>query len=74
MGRALRYILRNFRELGRFLRFAFIPPDNNVVDAALRRVALGRKNFLFVGGEEPGHDLLTGTLVLLLVALRSADG
>jgi len=57
MGRAIRYILRNFRELGRFLRFASIPPDNNVAEAALRRVALGRKNFLFVGGEQPGHDL-----------------
>jgi transposase len=57
MGRAIRYILRNFRELGRFLRHATIPPDNNVAEAALRRVALGRKNFLFVGGEEHGHHL-----------------
>jgi transposase len=57
MGRALRYILRNFRELGCFLRFASIPPDNNIAEAALRRVALGRKNFLFVGGEDAGHDL-----------------
>ena len=57
MGRAIRYILRNFRELGRFLRFASIPPDNNVAEAALRRVALGRKNFLFVGHEDAGHDL-----------------
>lgn len=57
MGRAIRYIVRNFRELGRFLRFATIPPDNNVAEAALRRVALGRKNFLFVGGEQPGHNL-----------------
>ena len=57
MGRAIRYLLRNFRELGRFLRFATIPPDNNVAEAALRRVALGRKNFLFVGGEDAGHDL-----------------
>jgi len=57
MGRALRYILKNFRELGRFLRFATIPPDNNSAEAALRRVALGRKNFLFVGSEDAGHDL-----------------
>jgi transposase len=57
MGRAIRYILRNFRELGRFLRFASIPPDNNIAEAALRRVALGRKNFLFVGNEDAGHDL-----------------
>lgn len=57
IGRAIRYILRNFRELGRFLRFASIPPDNNIAEAALRRVALGRNNFLFVGNEDAGHDL-----------------
>lgn len=56
MGRAIRYLLKNFRELGRFLRFATIPPDNNVAEAALRRVALGRSNFLFVGNEASGHD------------------
>jgi len=57
MGRAIRYVLKNFRELGRFLRFATIPPDNNIAESALRRVALGRKNFLFVGSEDAGHDL-----------------
>lgn len=57
MGKAIRYLLRNFRELGRFLRYAGIPPDNNIAEAGLRRVALGRKNFLFVGNEDAGHDL-----------------
>jgi hypothetical protein len=57
MGRAIRYLLRNFRALGCFLRYATIPPDNNVAEAGLRRVALGRSNFLFVGHEESGHDL-----------------
>jgi transposase len=57
LGRAIRYLLRNFRELGRFLRFATIAPDNNIAEAGLRRVALGRKNFLFVGSEDAGHDL-----------------
>ena len=33
------------------------PPDNNIAESALRRVALGRKNFLFVGSEDAGHDL-----------------
>ncbi len=55
-GRAIRYILNNVRELGCFLRFATIPPDNNVAEAGLRRVALGRKNYLFVGHEDAGHD------------------
>lgn len=57
MGRAIRYLLKNFRALGCFLRYATIPPDNNVAEAGLRRVALGRSNFLFVGHEESGHDL-----------------
>lgn len=57
MGKALRYVIKNFRELGCFLRYATIPPDNNKAEAALRRVALGRNNFLFVGNEKAGDNL-----------------
>jgi transposase len=57
LGRAARYILKNWRELGLFLRDARIPPDNNRSEAALRRVALGRKVFLFVGNVEAGENL-----------------
>lgn len=56
MAKAIRYLLKNFRELGRFLRFASIPPDNNIAEASLRRVALGRGNYLFFGHEEAGND------------------
>lgn len=56
MARAIRYLLKNFRALGCFLRFASIPPDNNPAEAGLRRIAVGRSNFLFVGNEESGHD------------------
>lgn len=71
MGRAIRYLLRNFRELGRFLRYASIPPDNNVAEAGLRRVALGRSNFLFVGNEDAGHDL---AVLYTLVASCEKNG
>lgn len=56
MGKAIGYLLRNFRELGRFLRYASIPPDNNVAEASLRRVALGRSNYLFFGNEDAGNN------------------
>jgi len=56
MGKAIRYLLRYFRELGRFLRYASIPPDNNIAEASLRRVALGRSNYLFFGHEDAGHN------------------
>jgi transposase len=57
MGKAIGYLLRHFRALGCFLRYATIPPDNNVAEASLRRVALGRKNFLFVGHEDAGDNV-----------------
>lgn len=36
---------------------AELPPDNNRAEAALRRVAQGRKVFLFVGNEAAGENL-----------------
>jgi transposase len=57
MGRAIRYLLRHFRGHGCFLRHASIPPDNNIAEASLRRVALGRSNFLFVGHKDAGDNL-----------------
>jgi transposase len=57
MASAIRYAFNNWQELTRFLDDARIPPDNNRSESALRIVALGRKNFLFVGHEEAGENL-----------------
>jgi transposase len=57
MGQAVAYVLRNRRPLTRFLYDPRIPPDNNRSEAALRVVALGRKNFLFVGHEDAGENI-----------------
>lgn len=57
MGQAVVYVLRNRRALTRFLYDSRIPPDNNRSEAALRIVALGRKNFLFVGHEDAGENI-----------------
>lgn len=56
MGKAIRYLLKNRRALTAFLRHPTIPPDNNPAEAALRRVAVGRGNYLFVGNELTGHN------------------
>lgn len=56
-GKAISYCTKNWIELTRFLDDAKIPPDNNASEAALRAVALGRKNFLFVGHEEAGENI-----------------
>ena len=57
LGKATGYIVRNRKPLTRFLYVAKLPPDNNRSERALRRVALGRKNFLFVGHEEAGENM-----------------
>ena len=54
---AIRYGLNQWDELGRFLEDARVPLDNNASEAALRRIALGRKNFLFVGDVDAGTNI-----------------
>lgn len=71
MGRAAGYIVNNFRELGLFLRTPLVPIDNNASEAALRRIALGRKNYLFVGNVEAGKRLAG---LYSLVASCEANG
>jgi len=57
LGRAARYTWNNQRQLARAFRDARIPLDNNRAENALRVIALGRKNFLFVHSEEAGKEL-----------------
>lgn len=57
MGRAISYASKNWTELTEFLNDPKIPPDNNRSESALRVIALGRKNFLFVGNEANGEEL-----------------
>jgi len=57
MGSAVAYALNHWTELTLFIENPGIPPDNNRSESALRVVALGRKNFLFVGHEQDGQNL-----------------
>lgn len=57
MGRAISYLLNNRRALTRFTTNVRVPVDNNRSESALRVVALGRKNFLFVGNEDAGDNI-----------------
>lgn len=71
LGVAIRYTLNRWDELGHFLEDARIPLDNNPAESALRRVAMGRKNFLFVGNDEAGIKLAG---LYSLVATCEANG
>jgi transposase len=71
IGAAIRYALNQWKPLGRFLEDASIPLDNNPAESALRRVALGRRNFLFVGNKAAGEHLAG---LYSLVATCEANG
>ena len=55
LGNAVLYTLRNWDALCRYTDAGYLEPDNNYAEQCLRPVALGRKNFLFVGSERAGH-------------------
>lgn len=65
LGQALGYLRNNWRALKRFLSDARLPIDNNEAERDLRRVAVGRKNWLFVGSEEGGERT---AIILTIVA------
>jgi transposase len=60
---AIRYADNQWKELGVFLADVRVPLDNNGSERALRRVALGRKNYLFV------HDCDAGASIAGLYSL-----
>ncbi len=54
IGKAIRYALGQWNELGRFVDDGAIPIDNNATERALRTVAVGRNNWTFCGSEAGG--------------------
>ena len=55
LAEAIRYALSRWVGLTRYLDDGRIEIDNNVVERAMRPIALGRKNHLFAGSDEGGR-------------------
>lgn len=54
-AKAMDYTLRRWEALTIHTTDARVPIDNNAVENAIRPLALGRKNWLFVGSEQAGE-------------------
>ena len=59
MRKSIGYTLGIWKELQTYLCDGRIPIDNNLAENAIRPIALGRKNWLFVGSETGGHTAAT---------------
>ncbi len=55
MAEALGYALNNWTALVRYTTAGFLDIDNNVAEREMKRVAIGRKNWLFVGSQPGGQ-------------------
>lgn len=59
IGEATSYTLGNWDALVRYTTAGFLAIDNNVAEREMKRVAIGRKNWLFVGSVRGGHTAAT---------------
>ncbi len=59
LGRAFTYLINQRIALHRFLGDGRIPLDNTGAERALRGIAVGRKNYLFVGSDDGGERAAT---------------
>src|SRR5207249_5557459 len=55
MAEALGYALNNWAALMRYTEAGFLAIDNNVAEREMKRIAIGRKNWLMVGSVQGGQ-------------------
>ena len=68
MAQAITYALNQWEALNVYVTEGFLNIDNNAAERALKRVAIGRKNWLFAGNDRAG-----GTAALLYSLIASAE-
>src|SRR2546427_3713097 len=76
LGKAITYLLRHWRPLTLFLRQAGAPLDNNLVERALKRAVLHRKNALFyrtLNGAQVGDLFMSLIHTCQLCGINSFD-
>jgi transposase len=55
MGEAISYALNNWEALRRYTEAGFLAIDNNVAEREMKRIAVGRKNWLTIGSPRGGE-------------------
>jgi hypothetical protein len=70
-GQAIGYALNQWDDLSLFAKLGCLAIDNNVAERSLRGIALGRKNWLFVGSPAGGK---TAAILFSLLATCKRHG
>ena len=71
LAKAIRYALGRMKRMRGYLENGFLELDNNCAERSIRCVALGRKNYLFVGSEGGGK---AATVIYTLIETAKLNG
>lgn len=69
-GKATTYTLNQWAALNRYLEDGNLSIDNNASERAMRPVAIGRRNWMFVGSKPAGHR---AAILMSLIASCKAN-
>ena len=70
-AKAIDYALSNWPALTRYLDDGDIPIDNNAAENAIRPLAVGRKNWLFIGSQQSGER---AAVIMTLIESAKLNG
>ena len=73
LAAAIRYALTRTKRLTPWLEHGFLELDNNAVERSIRGVAVGRKNFLFMGSERGGKSAAIAYTLIETAKLNRVD-
>lgn len=69
LAKAIKYTVRNWKELNVFLDHPLVDPDNNWAENFIRPFVIGRKNWLFAGS--PAGAKASATLYSLAITAKA---
>ena len=72
-AKAIDYSLKRWAALSRYATAGHLPVDNNLVENTIRPIAIGKKNWLFVGSERAGERAAAIQSLLATAKLNGLD-
>lgn len=73
LAAAIRYALTRNKRLRPYLDHGFLVIDNNTTERSMRPIALGRKNYLFMGSEGGGKAAAIAYTLIEAAKLNGVD-
>ncbi|MDP7184428.1 MAG: IS66 family transposase [Paracoccaceae bacterium] len=73
LAKAIRYALGRMKKMRGYLENGFLELDNNSAERSIRCIALGRKNFLFVGSKGGGEAAAIAYTLIETAKLNNVD-